>query len=64
MRALITLLAATAIALPALSAPAKMATPDRAGFAGTIAARHDATVKALQDWIAMPTIAAMGMNVK
>jgi acetylornithine deacetylase/succinyl-diaminopimelate desuccinylase-like protein len=64
MRKLLTLLAATAIALPGLAAPAKLATPDRSGFAATIAARHDATVKALQDWIAMPTIAAMGVNVK
>ena len=33
-------------------------TPDRAKIASTVAQRHDATVKALQDWIALPTIAA------
>src|SRR4029453_11185625 len=28
-----------------------------------VSSRHDATVKALQDWIALPTIAAEGKNV-
>lgn len=50
----------------ALAAPlaAKPATPQREAFAAAIARNHDATVKALQDWIALPTIAAMGMNTK
>src|SRR6478672_2543688 len=38
-------------------------TPDRARIAATVAQRHDATVKALQDWIALPTIAAEKKNV-
>lgn len=54
-------LAAASLAAPALAAPT---TPQRAAFASAIAARHDATVQMLRDWIALPTIAAMGMNVK
>jgi acetylornithine deacetylase/succinyl-diaminopimelate desuccinylase-like protein len=38
-------------------------TPDRAKIASTVAQRHDATVKALRDWIALPTIAAEKKNV-
>ncbi len=51
----------TAATEPALAAPT---TPQRQAFATAVAARHDATVQSLRDWIALPTIAAMGMNVK
>ncbi len=42
--------------------PAAAETPDRAQIVGIIAEQHDATVKALQDWIALPTIAAEKRN--
>ena len=38
--------------------PVVAETPDRPALGSTVAAQHDATVKALQDWIALPTIAA------
>ena len=38
--------------------PVAAETPDRPALESTVAAQHDATVKALQDWIALPTIAA------
>jgi acetylornithine deacetylase/succinyl-diaminopimelate desuccinylase-like protein len=58
-------LALAGLSTTALAAPApKSATPNRAAFAAAIAARHDATVQGLKDWIKLPTIAAMGMNVK
>ncbi len=62
MRTLALALIATCLATPVLAA-AKPATPQRQAIASVIATRHDATVKMLQDWIALPTIAAMGMNV-
>ena len=37
-------------------------TPDREEIESTIEARHDATVQALRDWIAIPTIAAEKRN--
>ena len=40
------------------SAPLAAETPQREKIAGAVAAQHDATVKALQDWVALPTIAA------
>ena len=57
------LLAAVAAVLssPALAAP----TPkEQAALAGAVKAGHAASVKRLQDWIALPTIANMGMNHK
>ncbi|MDM4766616.1 M20/M25/M40 family metallo-hydrolase [Pelomonas sp. SE-A7] len=38
-------------------------TLDRQQLEKAVAARHDLTVKALQDWIALPTIAAEGKNI-
>ena len=61
MRALATALAVAGLAAPLAAAPT---TPQRAAFAAAIAARHDQTVADLRGWIARPTIAAMGMNVK
>lgn len=42
--------------------PAAAETPDRQQVLSTVEAQHDATVKALQDWIALPTIAAEKRN--
>ena len=39
-------------------APLAAETPEREKIAATVAAQHDATVKALTDWVALPTIAA------
>ena len=47
-----------------LSVPAMAQTPQRGAVQAVVAQRHDATVKALQDWIALPTIAAEKRNVK
>jgi acetylornithine deacetylase/succinyl-diaminopimelate desuccinylase-like protein len=64
-RMMIALVLATVSASAAMAAPAaKNVTPKRAAFAAAIAARHDATVQDLRNWIALPTIAAMGVNVK
>ncbi|OYU14096.1 MAG: twin-arginine translocation pathway signal protein [Alphaproteobacteria bacterium PA4] len=63
MRTFALALAATCLAMPVLAAP-KSATPQRQAMATAIATRHDATVQMLRDWIALPTIAAMGLNVK
>ena len=49
------------MATPALAAPSAK---DRAALAAAIRASHGATVKRLQDWIALPTIANMGINHK
>lgn len=57
----LSLLAATAVAI--LSAPAAAQTPNRPQLERVVAQRHDATVQALKDWIALPTIAAEGRNV-
>ena len=54
------LLAATAAVL---CAPAMAQTPNRQQLERVVAERHDTTVKALRDWIALPTIAAEGKNV-
>jgi acetylornithine deacetylase/succinyl-diaminopimelate desuccinylase-like protein len=51
---------AASLATSALAAPS---TPQRPAFAAAITKNHDATVQMLRDWIALPTIAAMGMNV-
>ncbi len=45
-----------AIALAA--GPLAAQTPDREAVASTVEAQHDATVQALREWIALPTIAA------
>jgi acetylornithine deacetylase/succinyl-diaminopimelate desuccinylase-like protein len=45
-----------------LTAPANGEAPQRAAIAKIVAERHGATVKALQDWIALPTIAAEKRN--
>ncbi len=41
-----------------------MATKERDMLAATVKAGHDAAIKRLRDWIALPTIAAEGRNVK
>ena len=46
-----------------VSQPAHAQTLNRQQLEKAVAARHDTTVKALQDWIALPTIAAEGKNV-
>ena len=38
-------------------------TPNRKALESAVTARHEQTVKALRDWIALPTIAAEGRNV-
>ncbi len=43
--------------------PAAAKTPEREQIVAAVEAQHDATVKALQDWIALPTIAAEKRNV-
>lgn len=60
MRRLSLLLTTCLIAATPLAA----ATPKRDELARAVAARHDATVQALRDWIALPTIAAEGRNVR
>lgn len=52
-----------AVALVALAVvPVAAKTPDRAEIVATVEKQHDATVKSLQDWIALPTIAAEKLN--
>jgi acetylornithine deacetylase/succinyl-diaminopimelate desuccinylase-like protein len=46
-----------------LAVPAVAETPRRDELKQAVAARHDQTVKALQDWIKLPTIAAEKRNV-
>ncbi|HET7710121.1 MAG TPA: M20/M25/M40 family metallo-hydrolase [Sphingomicrobium sp.] len=57
---LLTAAAAIAVALPGQAAAQ---TPKRKQIEQIVASQHDATIKALQDWIALPTIAAEGKNV-
>lgn len=45
-----------------LATQATAATPNRDQLKTAVAARHDATVQALRDWIALPTIAAEKRN--
>ena len=45
-------------ALAIIAVPLAAKTPKREAIAATVEAQHDATVKALQDWVALPTIAA------
>ena len=57
------LAAAVAAALAFLAAgPAFAAEPDMAAIKAQIATQHDASVKRLQDWIALPSIAAENLN--
>jgi acetylornithine deacetylase/succinyl-diaminopimelate desuccinylase-like protein len=58
MRLASVLLASTLFATAALAE-----TPGREQLKTAVAARHDTTVKALRDWIALPTIAAEKRNV-
>jgi len=52
-----------ACALLALSGlPARAETPNRAAISSVVAGQHDATIAALRDWIALPTIAAEKRN--
>src|SRR4029453_3884093 len=62
MRKACLLVAAAAIlAAPAFAAPTAK---ERADLSTAVKAGHNASVKGLQDWIALPTIANMGMNHK
>ena len=54
------LLAATGLAFAAEPA----AEPDRAAIERGVAEQHDASVKRLQDWIALPSIAAEDLNAR
>jgi acetylornithine deacetylase/succinyl-diaminopimelate desuccinylase-like protein len=54
------LCAGTALFAAATAAPAQ--TPGRAAIAARVAGQHDATIQALRDWIALPTIAAEKRN--
>ncbi len=55
-RALAGLTMAAAIAL--VTAPVAAETPKRDAIAAAVETQHDATVEALRDWVALPTIAA------
>jgi acetylornithine deacetylase/succinyl-diaminopimelate desuccinylase-like protein len=55
---------AAAIAPMALLGEAHAATPDRRAIERIVESRKDASVAALRDWIANPTIAAEGLNVE
>jgi len=48
--------------LLATTAPAVAETPNRAQLATSVKSGHDANLKRLQDWIALPTIAAEKRN--
>ena len=54
---------AAALAASVAAVPASADTPNRAELAAAVKAGHGATVKRLQDWIALPTIAAEKRNV-
>ena len=62
-RARCSVLGAAVLALLATSA-VQAAQPDRAAIQAQVTQRHDAAVKALQDWIALPSIAAEDRNAK
>ena len=53
--------AAAIVSAPVMAAPSAK---DRAALASAVKAGHATSVKRLQDWIALPTIANMGMNHK
>src|SRR5262245_33157156 len=46
----------------AIGADGLLAATDRDAVVAEIAKQHDATVKMLRDWIALPSIAAEGLN--
>jgi len=52
---------AAVVAAPAIAAPSAK---ERAALTGAVKAGHPASVKRLQDWIALPTIANMNLNHK
>jgi acetylornithine deacetylase/succinyl-diaminopimelate desuccinylase-like protein len=54
--------AASLFVLSALATPTLAAATDLAPVKAQIAAQHDANVKRLQDWIALPSIAAEDLN--
>lgn len=51
-----------ALSTCALSASIHAETPDRAVIVAEVAKQHAVSVKRLQDWIALPSIAAEGLN--
>jgi acetylornithine deacetylase/succinyl-diaminopimelate desuccinylase-like protein len=53
--------AAAVLSAPVIAAPSAK---DRAALSGAVKAAHATSVKRLQDWIALPTIANMGINHK
>lgn len=57
-------LLAVVIALSAGPIVAFAATPERAAIAREVAKRHDEAVQRLRDWIALPSIAAEGLNTR
>jgi acetylornithine deacetylase/succinyl-diaminopimelate desuccinylase-like protein len=62
MRVAVWMTGAAALAMVLGTVPVGAKTPDRQKVERIVADRHDATVKALQDWIALPTIAAEKRN--
>ncbi|NJC04560.1 acetylornithine deacetylase/succinyl-diaminopimelate desuccinylase-like protein [Sphingomonas kaistensis] len=56
-------LTSLAVSTALIATGATAQTPNRADLAKVVASRHDTTVKALQAWIALPTIAAEKRNV-
>ncbi len=54
--------AAAALVLLAGFGSASAATPDLAAIKGEVDKQHDASIKRLQDWIALPSIAAEDLN--
>ena len=57
-----TLAGAAAFAVVDRAEGAQAGAADRAAVVGQIAPRHAATLKMLQDWIALPSIAAENLN--
>lgn len=55
---------ATAVAALAAPGAALARTSDMAALRKVVTARHDAAVQLLRDWIALPTVAAQGLNVE
>lgn len=45
-------------ALAIVAVPLAAKTPKREAIVATVETQHDATIKALQDWVALPNIAA------
>jgi acetylornithine deacetylase/succinyl-diaminopimelate desuccinylase-like protein len=61
VRSVLSVLALAAVATAATTRPARAA-EDFSDVRRTIAAKHDEAVKRLQDWIALPSIAAESLN--